>query len=239
MKLESIIYDIRHIFNQQSGDTSIRNGFIENRIHMYRAEEAIQYAMEYGHIPEMMYQNFKNKSTDVVNSADISSITKTSVVLSKYSLPTLIPAPYGMEIKRITSSSQQKDFCMKNERSFYKMIELNEDFLKFYTIYYLNGNEIFFYPHIKNFSCSLLLENPLDGETTNEFVTPQGKTTSSEGTNRNINIGDNYPITATIAVRVILSILTKDFNIKLQTVKDIVADNQDQLEIMKNEGGKV
>jgi hypothetical protein len=233
MKLENIIYQIRHILKTTGIDSRVDDRMLIDMINRYRAFNIKQYYQSNRHVKEEWFTNLGVIDLSIVNSADDPNIQLTSVVFGKYSFPNYIEIP-GINTIVLRSASKHQRIEEVNQEILYKRIETDDDITKDFVSVYFEGNIGYIYPHQSKISCRMILADPRDGITYNELKDFNNNVISAQGTKRNLTIRDEYPICGEIATLIILDILTKEFNLERTSIPDISVDGADTDEIVKS-----
>jgi hypothetical protein len=95
-----------------------------------------------------------------------------------------------------------------------------------YGYYSKVGSDVYCWPYVMEGSAIIIAENPMDIMKLNAEDTALVKTT----------VFDDYPLDMANAQKIIMEILTKELNVKMQTISDITNDSQDQLKILGSNG---
>jgi hypothetical protein len=233
MKLENIIYSVREILKSKSPDSRIDDRMLIDMINRYRAYNIKVYWDTERYIKQEWFSNLGIMTPTPVNSADDPNIQYTSIIFGK------IEIPRGIDISKentffIRSASKHQRVEEKDMHILFKMIETEDEMLDDYIGYFWNGNILYTYPHQSKIWVSRILADPLEAITYNALYDYEGTLVSAQGTKRNITIKDEYPICEELAVKVILDILTKEFNLERASIPDVKVDGADTDDLIKS-----
>lgn len=226
MKVADIVYDVFEILNQLEDDRDIDELWLMMKINAYRAIAIQDEYKTSREINPIWLQRIRKFAFKKVNAADDTNISGSSIQLGRYTLPALIGLPDDQGLNRLAGSSaiRSLDFIDFNTL----LLKAEEgDVEPGYGYYAKIQNTIYEWPYILEGSAIVIAENPFDIPE----LEPDNllKITS--------NVLDNYPIDAANAQKIILEILTKEFQINIKSISDITNDAQSQLKILTPNAG--
>jgi len=234
MKLENIIYSIREIIKSKGLDSRIDDRMIIDLINRYRAFDIKLYWDENRYLKQEWFSNLGILTPSIVNSSDDPLIQYTSITFGKITFPKHVDIPKE-QTTFIRSASKHQRLEEKDQHILFKMIETEDELLKEYIAFFWSGDSIYIYPNQSKIWASMILSNPLEGITFDELKNYDDIVISAQGTRRNLTIVDEYPICTELAVRVIIDILTKEFNLEKSSIPDIKIDGADTDELLKSQ----
>jgi len=227
MTISEIVYDIKEITNQVSDDSDLNSNWLLSKVNMYRSVFIDQQVREHGSIDPLWYQVHPKFELTKTSAADDPRILSNSITVGKYSMPRWISLPEGNGIRAIMGSSGIRTYSFTDFTVMMLRISLGENISeKTGWVSYI-GNDIFIYPFTTEAKAIIIADNPMEIPVL------------EDGVIRSMTINDQYPIDNKNAQNIVLSILSKDLEIKERQVSDVVNDSQDQLKILKpgtNEG---
>lgn len=223
MKIADIIYDVFEILNQLEDDRDIDELWLLSKINSYRAIAIQDEYKTTREINPIWLQRIRKFSFKKVDAADDLNVTGGSVQLGRYTLPALIGLPDDQGLNRLSGSSSIRSLDPTDFNTLLLKAEIG-DVEPGYGYYAKIQNSIYEWPYILEGSAIVIAENPFDVPEVN----PDNplKVASS--------ILDNYPIDAANAQKIILEILTKEFQINIKSISDITNDAQSQLKILSS-----
>lgn len=227
MKFEEIIHDVYEVLNAINDDRDIDELWLLQRINSYRA---IFIADEYSithEINPIWLQRLRKFKFKKVNASDDPVVSFSSLQVGKYTLPGIISLPDNRAIQRISGSGGTRSLDIIDFNTLVLKAELND--VEFgYGYYSQVGNDIYCWPYIPEGSAIIIAENPFEIQKVNSLYTAM----------EDASVSDNYPLDIAIAQKVIIEILTKDLNIKMQSIADITNDSQTELNLLKTNGSQ-
>ena len=225
MRLDHIIYDILEIKNAASDDSDVDELWLLNKINNYRAAFIQEQYMITGDINPSWLQRYPVFNLEKVRSSDDPTIKWGSLNLGKFVLPPLISLPFDQGLYQFFGASRTKPFSTSDFVTMVYRASLGEDIPPGSGFVARMGNDVYVYPFVMKGQAYIIAVNPMDVQV------------SDNGVLREMRADDDYPIDAAMAQNIVLSILTKDLQILDQSVSDIINDSQDQLKIVKTDGG--
>lgn len=222
MTIEEIIYDVKEIVNAVTDDSDLSDEWILHKINSYGAViKQEKYRESGGYIDPSWILRTGLIKTERVKPADDPAITYSSVDFSKVALHSVISFPDDAGLTILPSSgiyplevSSVEMMAMKASQN--KPLPPNMGY------YARIGTAAYIWPILAEIIVLSVPENPMDVKI---------RTSTSY---RDRALDDYYPIDMDTAQKAILTLLTKDLKIKMETISDIVNDSQDQLNIMKS-----
>jgi len=221
MKIADIVYDVFEILNQLEDDRDIDELWLLSKINSYRAIAIQDEYKTTREINPIWLQRVRKFAFKRVNAADDSNVTNGSITIGKYSLPSVIGLPDDQGINRVAGSSAIRTLDFIDFNTMMLKAEL-EDVEPGYGYYSKIQNDIYCWPFLLEGSAVVIAENPFDIPEINT-----GDLAAKEP-----SVLDNYPIDAANAQKIILEILTKEFQINMKSISDITNDSQSQLKLL-------
>lgn len=274
MKVEEIIYDIKHLLNALTDDTRVSDAHLLFKINNYRdffLREELRFDKT---LNNSYYQKLPEINVFHTNSGDLPDVNST-IKFGKITLPDMmIPEDREEPFLNLYMTARHRRIYYITRDVLMEMIFAMDSRLD-YTNYYLyeGGNNAYIYPYHKTVSGNAVLTNPLDAKqfyTTDvhlsdlengvEYIVTSGYikempsatlykiggtftanlnyTYSGDGkVYRTSKVIENtmqgeYPVTGSMAEKIVLEIITKDFQIEKRNVMDIFNDAVDQLKVV-------
>lgn len=221
MTVEEIVWDIMEIKSALEVDSDVEPSWILHKINQYRAVHIEAEFNLTNEINPVWLQRVLSFDFEKVTAADDPQITISSIELGKAILPRVIWLKDDMGLYRLSGSGAIRQMESCNFNLLLAKIELR-DFHGRYGYYSKVGDTVYCAPYIMQGSAFIIAENPMDVKV------------NDNGSLRDMQITDQYPLDPLLAQRVILDVLTKDFNLAEGAVTDIVNDAQSELKIMKD-----
>lgn len=165
MKLIEDIYIIKHILSKFhiSDDNRINERTLAEIINQRRAMAITQEYAQTQTIDPIWLQDFGKLNLTKVTSSDDPLITNSTVCLGKITLPPVVGLPNKLGEYRLSSSSKLMKCYPLSAEEFFFMYDIADS--RFSMPHYFRiGNAYYFYPHTKEASAILILENPLLGK---------------------------------------------------------------------------
>lgn len=221
MKVADIIYDVFEILNQLEDDRDIDELWLMSKINAYRAIAIQDEYKTSREINPIWLQRIRKFAFKKVDAADDPTISGSSIQLGRYTLPAIIGLPDDQGLNRLSGSSSIRSLDPTDFNTLLLKAEAG-DVEPGYGYYTKIQNTIYEWPYILEGSAIVIAENPFD--ISEPDPDDPLKITSS--------ILDSYPIDAANAQKIILEILTKEFQINIKSISDITNDAQSQLKIL-------
>lgn len=228
MTAEELVYDILEIKNALEDDRDLDELWLLNKINMYRSSFMSQYFLLNNEILPSWQQRLRKQTVRRVTAADDPSITNSSIVIGKVTLPKIVSFPDDVGLVRVTGSSGIISFDQIDFDNLMLKIHFNEPRMGDFGWCSRIGDDLFLYPLIREIQAVIVAENPMDIK----VIDPTTRLL------RDMTITDEYPIDMDIAQKIVLEILTKDLQINMQSISDIQNDSQTQLKILQNANNK-
>jgi hypothetical protein len=222
MRVSELIWDINEIKGALEDDSDLEEMWLIHKINSYRAIGIQEEFALSNQINPIWLQRVPKFSLTKCTAADDPSITYSSIVLSKATLPKVVSLPDDLGTYRISGSGAIMQFEPVDFNTLMMKIEMEEERDRGYGYYAKVGGTIYLHPITMEGSAIIIAENPFDIQI------------NDLGTLRDMTFEDDYPLDIAIAQKVILQILTKDLLMNDQAITDIVNDSQKQLKIMKD-----
>lgn len=223
MKVDEIVHDVFEILNALSDDRDIDELWLMNKINQHRAALIALQVSVSRTINPIWLQRIRRFKFTKVNAADDPVITLSSVQLGKYSMPPVVGLIEDWGLWRVSGSGAIRSLDPIDFNTLMLKTEVN-DVESGYGYYSKIGNVIYCWPYIFEGSAMVIAENPFDIQKINALNTAMEAA----------SVSDDYPLDAATAQSVIIEILTKELNIKMKNISDIVNDSQNQLNILKS-----
>lgn len=167
MKLENIVYDIKHILGAVRSDTHVHDYWLINKINQYRESLILAKHPLILSINPMWIQNLGVRKVRKVTSGDDPSIELSSVYFGKITLPAPISIISNGNLnhgyQRIASSSGQRKLFQVTEDHMYNMISAEHDSLKSFSYFFVKHLSLYIYPYVMEISPNMILQNPTEG----------------------------------------------------------------------------
>lgn len=227
MTAEEIVYDILEIKNALEDDRDLDELWLLNKINMYRSVFIAMNYVQNQEIESIWVQRLRKQKVVRTTPADDPSITNSSIVVGKVTLPNIISLPGDVGLVRVTGSSGILSFDQIDFDTLMLKIAFKEEKMGEFGYCARVGNDLFIYPLVREIQAMLIAEDPFG-------IQVMG----SNGQLRDMLVTDEYPLDMATAQRIALEILTKDLMFNAQSVSDIVNDSQNQLKILQNAGGQ-
>jgi|WetSurSiteA1Bulk_404760.scaffolds.fasta_scaffold00092_8 hypothetical protein len=224
MLAEDLVYDVLEIKNALEDDHDIDELWILKKANAYRAIYILRDYQENGQIKSEWIQRLRKQKVTKVNSADDPSIDFTSIDLGKVTIPSLLSLPDDQALIRISGSSGITTFDQISFDNLMLKLTFQEPRMGEFGWCARVGNDLFLYPLVMEMQAFIIAENPLDIQ----VLDPITKTM------RDRLITDDYPIDLALAQQIVLEIVTKDLNLNMQSISDIINDSKHQLRILQS-----
>ncbi len=176
MKLEDLIYDIKHMLMALSNTTTVLDGDIIDKLAYYRMAYISQYWIKNQRVLEEWFQNVTTTRFDpwatpysIMVADHLQVVTGVKTVI-----PKVITMPNGIHF-RITESESGKKVYPINYDSLLMMIELEDARLSRFPYFAHKGNILFSYPST-SLNVNAILQEPTNG------VSDSVLTTATHGT---------------------------------------------------------
>lgn len=227
MTAEEIIYDILEIKNALEDDHDIEPMWLLHKINAYRSIFIPQDYRLNGELrPEWIQRVFKT-TTDKVTSADDPSITFTSIQLSRATLPAILAMPDDRGVIRVSGSSGILSFDQVSFEILMLKIHFKEEKMGQFGYFARVGNTVYVWPLVMEIQAQIIAADPMDVQV------------YSAGVLRDRMITDEYPLDPAMAQQIVLEICTKDLQLNMNSVSDIVNDSKHQLRVLQSGNSKV
>ena len=221
MKTADIVYDVFEILNQLEDDRDIDELWLMSKINAYRAIAIQDEYKTTREINPIWLQRIRKFAFKKVNAADDLNIGDGSVFLGMYNLPALIGLPDDQGLVRLSGSSAIRSLDYTDFNTLMLKAEMGDVELG-YGYYCKILNTVYEWPYILEGSAIVIAENPFD-------VPELDPGNSLKITS---DVSDSYPLDAANAQKIILEILTKEFQINMKSISDITNDAQSQLKLL-------
>jgi hypothetical protein len=225
MTFEEIIYDILEIKNAINDDSDLEEMWVLEKFNRYRA---INMASEFALTNEINYswlQRMHKFSFEKINAADDPAIEVNSMTIGKAIIPQIVSLPEDQGIIRIAGSGVLRQFELCDFNSFIMKGDIDNPDIKEFGYCTRLGTVLYCYPYIPEGSAVIIAYNPLEVQI------------NDNGTIRDMELSDPYPVCAMVAQKSIINILQVDMGIKDGTIMDIINDGQSKLNILKDYEG--
>lgn len=227
MTAEEIIYDILEIKNALEDDHDIEPLWLLHKINAYRSMLILQDYKENGEIKPEWVQRIYRTQTTKVTSADDPAITYTSILVSKLTIPAVLSLPDDRGIVRISGTSGILSFDQVSFEILMLKINFGEERMGQFGYFARIGNDIYCWPLVMEVQAQIIPANPMDCQVL------------ENGVFRNRLVTDEYPIDPAMAQQIVLEICTKDLQINMNSISDIINDSKHQLRVLQSGTNKV
>jgi hypothetical protein len=227
MTAEELVYDILEIKNALEDDNDVDPLWLLNKINMYRSSFIAQYYAINNEILPAWQQRIRKQKVKRVTAADDPTITNSSVVLGKVTLPKIVSLPGDVGFIRLTGSGGILSFDQIDFDTLMLKVYFKEERMGEFGWFSRVGEDVFMFPLLREVQAIIIPENPMDIQVIDPITNSL----------RQMEITDEYPIDMDIAQKIVYEILTKDLQINMQSISDVVNDSQSQLKILQNANG--
>lgn len=222
MTIEEYIWDVKEIKGLLTDDSDIEDMWILHKLNMYRAIHIVNEYNLTNEIDPIWLQRIYKFRWKKCNASDDPNIIYNSITLGKYIFPKIINLKEGLGNYRISGSGSIIQFESCGFDRLMMKLEIGEETNGQYGYFSKIGDTIYISPYIPEGSATIIAENPLDVPI------------NDNGTFRNMEFTDEYPLDAILAQKCILDLLTKDMAISDKSITDIVNDSQNEFKILKD-----
>jgi len=172
MKIENIIYDIKHLLDALTDDTRINDAHLIFKINNYWAIFLKDEIEKTGIINESYFSRFPLITTNPVSSADDPNVIGGTVKFSKFKMPAImnIPNTFGLPVRLYTAERHNRIYEITRDYLF-EMLHSEDDTIDLYKYFFREGNEVYIYPVVHKVSLLALLQNPLEASV--YYTTPE------------------------------------------------------------------
>lgn len=226
MTAEEIITDVLEIKNALEDDHDIEPMWILYKINAYRSIFILQDYKLNGEIrPEWIQRVFRT-TTDKITSADDPSITFTSIQLSKAIIPSILAMPDDRGIVRVSGSSGILSFDQVSFEILMLKIHFKEEKMGQFGYFARVGNTIYCWPLVMEVQAQIIAADPMEVQV------------YTGGSLRDRLITDEYPLDPAMAQQIVLEICTKDLQLNMNSISDVINDSKHQLRILQSGNNK-
>ena len=162
MKIENIVYDIKHLLNALTDDTRIADGHLIFKINNYWAIFLKEDYNQTGILNKSAYQRIPLITSYPVSSADDPSVDGGTIKFSKITVPKLIQLGEREPAMDLWMSQKHQRIYFIDRDTLMEMIIANDELLDIFKYYIYEGNDVYIYPVVGNVSFAGLLETPMD-----------------------------------------------------------------------------
>lgn len=228
MTAEDIIYDIFEIKNALEDDHDLEEFWLLKKIGAYRQAFIIQDFQLNGQIKSSWLQRIYKTKTVKVTSADDPVISYTSISLSRAVVPEVMSLPDDMGLFRVTGSSGILPYDHIGMDALMMKIHFGEERMGSFGYCCRMGTNLYLWPLVMEVQAYIVAADPMS--------VPFMDTVT--GVTRPLEITDEYPVDAYTAQQIVLEICSKDLQLNMKSIADIVNDSKHQLRVVQSEVGQ-
>ncbi len=187
MKIDKIIYDIKHLLQALTDDTRVNDGHLIFKINNYWALFLKEEIKGTGILNKQYYQRIPLIITNPVSSADDPNVSGGTIKFSKITIPPILDIGQKEPAMDLFMAQKHKRIYYIDRDLLMEMIECKDERLDIFKFYILEGNSCYIYPLVNNVAFSGLLQNPLDASVF--YTTPEALFNLETGIEYIVNSG--------------------------------------------------
>lgn len=162
MKIDKIVYDIKHLLNALTDDTRINDSHLIFKINNYWALFLKDDYIKTGHISKKYYQRIPLIDVHAVTSADDPNVIGGTVRFGKFTMPSILDLGNEEPPVDIYTAQRQERIYFIDRNFLFELIKSKDERLDLFKYYFYEGNTVYIYPVVTRISFIGLIENPLE-----------------------------------------------------------------------------
>ena len=162
MKIENIIYDIKHLLNALSDDTRVSDAHLIFKINNYWALFIKEEIRITGIVSTALFQRIPLITVYPVTSADDPAVTGGTIKFGKIKIPPLVDIGRQEPPMNLFTSERHKRIYYSDRDLLMEMIQAKDERLDQFKFYIIEGTTVYIYPVVPSVSFSGILQNPME-----------------------------------------------------------------------------
>jgi len=199
MKIDKIVYDLKHLLNALTDDTSVNDAHLIFKINNYWALFLKADYQETGNISKKYYQRIPLIDVHGVSSADDPNVLGGTIRFGKFTMPSILDLGDEEPPVDIYTAQRQERLYFIERDLLFELIRNKDERLDVFKYYFYEENTAYTYPVVDRVSFLGLIQNPLEASlfyTTPEplynlangiqYIVTQGSVKCDTGSKENI-----------------------------------------------------